>query len=306
MRGEELGDLMNLIAVVEEGGFTRAAAKLGVSQSALSHSIRRLEERTGVRLLARTTRSVALTQAGERLIETIRPAFAEIAGGLDALAQARARPAGSLRISASEHAARTLLWPAANRIVAEYPDISIEINAESGWTDIVAERFDAGVRLGESLAKDMIAVRIGPPLRMAAVASPGYFAIRPPPLTPQDLSFHCCINLRLASAGSLYAWEFSKHGRQLKVRVEGQLTFNRSALMIEAARAGRGVAFVTEDQAAADLAGGALVRVLEDWCEPFEGYHLYFPSRRQQSPALALLIEALRYREGRAGASDVV
>ncbi|HXT05523.1 MAG TPA: LysR family transcriptional regulator [Roseiarcus sp.] len=298
MRREELGDLMNLIAVVEEGGFTRAAGKLGVSQSALSHAIRRLEERTGVRLLARTTRSVALTQAGERLIETIRPAFAEIAGGLDALARSRDRPSGSLRISSSEHAARTLLWPAANRIVAEYPEVSIEIAVESAFTDIVAERFDAGVRLGESLAKDMIAVRIGPKLRMAAVASLGYLAARGAPETPHDLARHACVNLRLAGSGAVYAWEFSKGGRNLRVRVDGQLTFNRGWAMLAAARAGRGIAFLTEDQAAADLAEGALSRVLEDWCEPFEGYHLYFPSRRQQSPALALLTEALRYRGG--------
>src|SRR6185437_13033129 len=292
MRREELGDLMNLIAVVEEGGFTRAAGKLGVSQSALSHAIRRLEERTGVRLLARTTRSVALTQAGERLIETIRPAFAEIAGGLDALARSRDRPSGSLRISSSEHAARTLLWPAANRIVAEYPEVSIEIAVESAFTDIVAERFDAGVRLGESLAKDMIAVRIGPKLRMAAVASLGYLAARGAPETPHDLARHACVNLRLAGSWAVYAWEFSKGGRNLRVRVDGQLTFNRGWAMLAAARAGRGIAFLTEDQAAADLAEGALSRVLEDWCEPFEGYHLYFPSRRQQSPALALLTEA--------------
>jgi DNA-binding transcriptional LysR family regulator len=297
MRREELGDLMNLLAIAEEGGFTRAAAKLGVSQSALSHAIRRLEERTGVRLLARTTRSVALTEAGERLIETIGPAFAEIAGGLDALARARDRPAGSLRISSSEHAARTLLWPAANRIVAEYPEVSVEINVESAFTDIVAERFDAGVRLGESVAKDMIAVRIGPKLRMAAVASPAYLALRGAPQTPHDLARHACINLRLASVGAIYPWEFSKDGRNLKVRVEGQLTFNRAWAMLAAARAGRGIAFVIEDQAEGDLAEGALVRVLEDWCEPFEGYHLYFPSRRQQSPPLALLIETLRHRE---------
>jgi DNA-binding transcriptional LysR family regulator len=296
MRREDLGDLLNLLAVVEEGGFTRAAAKLGLSQSALSHAIRRLEERTGVRVLSRTTRSVALTEAGERLLEAIRPAFAEIAGGLDALARARGRPAGILRISASEHAARTVLWPAVNKIVTEYPEISVEINVDSGWTDIVAERFDAGVRLGESLAKDMIAIRIGPPLRMAAVASPAYFAARGQPMSPDDLSRHACINLRLASAGGLYAWEFSNGGRNLRARVAGQLTFNRTSLMLEAARAGRGIAFVIEDQTTPDLASGALVRVLEDWCEPFEGYHLYFPSRRQQSPALAVLIEALRYR----------
>jgi len=298
LRREDLGDLMNLLALAQEGNFTRAAAGLGVSQSALSHAIRRLEERLGVRLVARTTRAVALTGAGERLIEAIGPAFAEIAGGLLALSSAREKPAGALRLTSSEHAAQTRVWPAIERIVAAYPDIAIELTVESGLSDIVAEKFDAGVRLGEHLAKDMIAVRIGPPLRMAAVAAPSYFAVRKKPLTPHDLSDHDCINLRLVTAGGLYTWEFSKDGRELNVRVAGQLTFNRASFALQAAREGRGLGFLMEDMAARDLADGSLVRVLEDWCEPFEGYHLYYPSRRHQSPVLALLIEALRWREG--------
>jgi DNA-binding transcriptional LysR family regulator len=215
-----------------------------------------------------------------------------------ALSSAREKPAGALRLTSSEHAAQTRVWPAIERIVAAYPDIAIELTVESGLSDIVAEKFDAGVRLGEHLAKDMIAVRIGPPLRMAAVAAPSYFAVRKKPLTPHDLSDHDCINLRLVTAGGLYTWEFSKDGRELNVRVAGQLTFNRASFALQAAREGRGLGFLMEDMAARDLADGSLVRVLEDWCEPFEGYHLYYPSRRHQSPVLALLIEALRWREG--------
>jgi DNA-binding transcriptional LysR family regulator len=295
MRREDLGDLMNLLAIAEEGSFTRAAAKLGISQSALSHAIRRLEGRLGVRLLTRTTRSVAPTEAGERLIETIRPAFDGIGEKLDALTSFREKPAGTIRITTPEHAARTILWPAANRITAEYPDIRIELYVESGFTDIVAERFDAGVRLGETIAKDMIAVRIGPRLRMAAIAAPSYFKVHPKPKTPRDLARHSCINLRLTSASGLYAWEFDKGGRELKVRVDGQLVFNRIPLILDAALAGRGIAFVMEDQVAAHVADGSLVRVLEDWCEPFDGYHLYYPSRRQASAAFALLVKALRH-----------
>jgi DNA-binding transcriptional LysR family regulator len=296
MRREDLGDLMNLLQIVEEGNFTKAAAKLGVSQSALSHAIRRLEERLGVSLLTRTTRSVALTTAGERLVETIRPAFKEVDDGLTALTSFRAQPSGLVRISAPDHAARTVLWPAIDEVATQYPDIRVEVNVDSAWTDIVAERFDAGVRLGEHVAKDMIAVGIGGSLRMAAVASPSYFARRPAPSTPHDLADHSCINLRLASAGSLYAWEFSRGGRDLKVRVDGQLVFNRASLLLEAALAGHGIAFVIEDQAARHLETGALVRTLEDWCEPFEGYRLYYPSRRQRAPAFAALVEALRRR----------
>ena len=301
MRREDLGDLMNLLAIVEEGSFTRAAAKLGISQSALSHAIRRLEERLGLRLLARTTRSIATTEAGERLIETIRPAFDEIAERLAAVSSLREKPAGTIRITTAEHAAQTILWPAVQRIATDYPDITIELNVESGFTDIVAERFDAGVRLGEQLAKDMIAIRIGPALRMVAVASPAYLANHARPETPHDLASHACINLRMTSSGGLYAWEFSKGGRELKVKVEGRLIFNRMPMIVEAARSGHGIAFVMEDQAAAFVADGSLVHVLEDWCEPFEGYYLYYPSRRQPTPAFAVLVEQLRYRPAHKG-----
>jgi DNA-binding transcriptional LysR family regulator len=296
MRRDELGSLAMFLAVAEERSFTRAAAKLGLSQSALSHSMRRLEARLGLRLLTRTTRSVAPTEAGERLIETLRPALEEIDLKLAVLTELRERPAGTIRITTSGHAARTILWPAIDRLTADFPDIQVELDVESGLTDVVAERFDAGVRLGEQLEKDMIAMRIGPRLRMAAVGSPAYFGRRGTPATPHDLAAHSCINLRLASAGGLYAWEFGKDGRELRIRVEGQLVFNRVGLMIDAAVAGHGIAFVIEDQAAGLLRRGALVRVLEDWCEPFDGYYLYYPSRRQPSPAFGLLLEALRYR----------
>jgi DNA-binding transcriptional LysR family regulator len=296
MRREDLPDLMAFLAVAEARSFTQAAARLGTSQSSLSHTIRRLEARLGVRLLSRTTRSVAPTDAGLRLIETLRPAFDDIDAKLSALGELREKPAGTFRINTSEHAAQTLLWPALARLLPAYPEIKVELAVESGLVDIVAEGFDAGVRLGEQVARDMIAVRIGPDLRMAAVASPAYFARRPPPRAPQDLSHHDCINLRLATRGDLYAWEFGQDGRELRVRVEGQLVFNRPALVIAAAVAGFGLAFVPEDHAAADLGAGRLVRVLDDWCPPFPGYHLYYPSRRQQSPAFALLVEALRWR----------
>ena len=296
MRREDLADLTLFLAVVEEGGFTRAAGKLGLSQSALSHALRRLEARLGLRLLTRTTRSVAPTEAGERLIETLRPALGEIDDRLAALTELRGQPAGTIRITTSEHAARTVLWPAVDRLAAANPDIHVELHVDPGFTDIVAERFDAGIRLGERLEKDMVAVRIGPRLRMAAVGAPSYFAQAGRPDTPHDLGQHRCINLRLASAGGLYAWEFGKAGRELKVKVEGQLVLNRVDLILEAAAAGHGVAFVVEDQAAVLLARGTLVRVLEDWCEPFEGYHLYYPSRKQPSQAFSLLLDALRFR----------
>lgn len=296
MRREELGDLMAFLAVAEERSFTRAAARLGASQSALSHTVRRLEASLGLRLLTRTTRSVAPTEAGERLIETLRPAFDEIEARLTGLSELREKPAGTIRINTSEHAAERILWPALEPLLPDYPDIKVELVVESGLIDIVAGQFDAGVRLGEQVAKDMIAVRIGPDLRMAAVAAPAYFANHPPPRTPQDLAHHRCINLRLATRGDLYAWEFEKGGRELRVRVEGQLVFNRPALVVGAALAGFGVAFLPEDHAAEPLASGRLVRVLEDWCPPFPGYHLYYPSRRQSSAAFALVVEALRYK----------
>lgn len=294
MRREELGSLAMFLAVAEERSFTRAAAKLGVSQSALSHAMRRLEARLGLRLLTRTTRSVAPTEAGERLLASLRPALQEIDNSIASLTELRDRPAGSIRITTSEHAARTLLWPAIDRLTAEHPDINVELNIESAFTDIVAERYDAGVRLGERLEQDMIALRIGPRLRMATVGSPAYFDRRGKPRIPQDLAEHSCINLRMMS-GSIYAWEFEKDGRELNVKVKGQLVLNDVDMIVDAAVAGHGLAHLVEDRVAPLLATGALVRVLEDWCEPFDGYYLYYPSRRQPSMAFSLLLELLRY-----------
>lgn len=296
MQREDLVDLNAFVAVAEEESFTRAAAKLGTSQSALSHTVRRLETRLGVRLLTRTTRRVALTQAGERLLKTVVPALETISGELASLTELREKPAGTIRVTTSEHAAQTVLWPVLNRLLFDYPDIHVELSTDSSLTDIVAERFDAGVRLGELIAKDMVAVRIGPDLRMAVVGASSYFAKQPRPRGPQDLARHHCINLRLRTMGGLYAWEFTKKGRELKVRVDGQLVFNSVPMIVRAAMDGYGLAFVLEDQVAASLADGALVRVLEDWCPPFSGYHLYYPSRRQPSAAFTLLVEALRYR----------
>ncbi len=296
MLREDLLDLNAFLAVAEERSFTRAAAKLGTSQSALSHTLRRLEARLGVRLLNRTTRSVVPTEAGERLLRTLRPALDEIDGELAALSELRDKPAGTIRVTTSEHAARTVVWPALERLLPGYPDVHVELSIDSGLRDIVADRFDAGVRLGEQVAKDMIAVRVGPELRMAVVGAPGYFARNPRPATPQDLARHACINLRMPTAGGLYAWEFDKDGRELRVRVEGQLVFNNTGMILRAAKAGFGLACLIEDHVAEAVAEGSLERVLEDWCGPFPGYHLYYPSRRQPSPAFSLLVEALRYR----------
>lgn len=296
MKRDELGDLTAFLAVADERSFTRAAAKLGTSQSALSHTVRRLEARLGLRLLARNTRSVAPTEAGERLIETLRPAFADIDAKLTALSALREKPAGTIRITTSHHAAQAILWPAMARLLPHYPDVKVELSINQALTDIVAERYDAGVRLGEQVAKDMIAVRIGPDMRMAVVGAPAYFAGRRKPKTPHDLTHHACINLRLPTLGGLYAWEFGRDGRELNVRVDGQLVFNDSSMMLKAAAEGFGLAFVLEDQAKPFIADGRLVRVLADWCPPFSGFHLYYPSRRQMAPAFALLIEALRYR----------
>jgi DNA-binding transcriptional LysR family regulator len=296
MRREELVDLNAFLTVAEEQSFTRAAAKLGTSQSALSHTIRRLETRIGVRLLTRTTRNVSPTEAGERLLGTLRPAIDSIGTQLASLSELREKPAGTIRITTSEHAANTILWPALETLLPDYPDIHVELSIDSGLADIVTERFDAGVRLGEALAKDMIATRIGPDLRMAVVGSPAYFRKRSIPRKPQDLAEHQCINLRMLSAGGLYAWELEKDSREVRVRVEGQLAFNNVGMIVRAATAGFGLGFVMEDQVKAYLADGRLVRVLEDWCPSFPGYHLYYPSRRQPSAAFALLIETLRYR----------
>jgi DNA-binding transcriptional LysR family regulator len=299
MRREDLADLSAFMAVAEERSFTRAAAKLGTSQSALSHTIRRLETRLGVRLLTRTTRSVAPTEAGERLIGTVMPAFDSIGAELASLGELRERPAGSLRITASEDAARTVLLPALARLLPEYPDINVELSIDSSLTDIVAGRFDAGVRLGEAVAKDMVAVRIGPDLRMAVIGSPAYFAAHPAPRTPQELASHRCINLRLSTAGGFYAWELEKEGRAIRVRVEGQMAFDNPAMIVRAAEAGLGLGFVMEERVAEQLADGRLVRALDDWCQPFTGYHLYYPSRRQPSAAFRVVAEALQWRGAR-------
>lgn len=299
MKREEAGDLLAFMAVAQEGSFTRAAAKLATSQSALSHTVRRLETRLGLRLLSRTTRSVALTEAGERLLRTIEPAFREIDGGVAALSDLRDKPAGAIRLTTSEHAAHTVLWPVLGPLVRSYPDVHVELVIDSGLTDIVAERFDAGVRLGESIAKDMVAVRIGADLRMAVVGAPAYFSDRARPRTPADLADQRCINLRLPTAGGLYAWELEKGARELRVRVDGQLIFNSPRMVVHAAMDGLGLACVLEDLVSDHVADGRLVRVLADWCPPFPGYHLYYPSRRQPSAAFALMVEALRYRPGR-------
>lgn len=296
MQREELVDLNAFAVVAEEKSFTRAAAKLGTSQSSLSHTVRRLEARLGVRLLTRTTRNVAPTEAGERLLATLRPALESIGAELASLSELREKPAGTIRITTSEHAAATILWPALERLLPQYPDINIELSIDSSLRDIVGDRFDAGVRLGEALAKDMIAVKISPDLRMVIVGSPAYFARHPEPKTPNDLADHNCINLRLLTAGGLYAWELEKDGREVRVRVDGQLVFNEVGMIVRAVKAGLGLGFVMEDHIAEDVAAGRLVRVLEDWCTPFSGYHLYYPSRRQPSAAFSLLVDALRYR----------
>ena len=296
MPRQSVNDLLAFLAVAKERSFTRAAAQLGVSQSALSHTIRGLEERLGLRLLTRTTRSVAPTEAGERLLRTVGPRFDEIDAELAALSELREKPAGTIRITAGEHAAEAILWPALAKLLPDYPDIKAEVIVDYGLTDIVAERYDAGVRLGEQVAKDMIAVRIGPDFRFVAVGAPSYFENRPRPKNPQDLTAHNCINLRLPTYGGLYAWEFEKRGREVKVRVDGQLVFNNIALRLNAVLAGLGIAYLPEDQAQSYLADGRLVRVLDDWCQPFSGYPLYYPTRRQPTPAFALLVDALRYR----------
>lgn len=289
-------DLTAFIAVARERSFTRAAAKLGLSPSALSHAMRSLEERLGVRLLARTTRSVTPTAVGERLLQSVAPRLDEIDAEIDAVSKLRDKPAGNIRITTIDYAAETILLPTLAGLLPDYPDITVEVAIEQGLTDIVAERYDAGIRIGEQIAKDMIAVRISPDMRMAAVAAPSYFGTRPIPLTPHDLAGHNCLNLRLATLGGLYAWEFEKDGRALNVRVDGQLVLNTSPMLIGAATAGLGLAYVLEARVEADIAAGRLVRVLEDWCPPFPGFHLYYPSRRQLSPAFALLIDALRCR----------
>lgn len=294
MARENFNDLLAFVIVAREGSFTKAAAQLGVSQSALSHTIRALETRLAIRLLTRTTRSVSPTQAGQRLLQTLAPRFDEMEAEVAALSEFREKPAGTIRITAAEHAASYLLWPKLAAFLPDYPDVKVEITIDYGLTDIVAGRYDLGVRLGEQVDKDMIAVRIGPDLRMIVVGSPAYFARRPPPATPHDLAAHDCVNLRLPTHGGLYTWEFEKDGHKLNVRVDGQLTFNSTTPRLRAAVAGFGLAYLPEDMAEEDIRAGRLIQVLADWCPSFAGYHAYYTSR-QASPALALLIKALRY-----------
>ena len=296
MHRGQLDDLLSFVTVARERSFTKAAAKLGISQSALSHTMRGLEERLGLRLLTRTTRSVAPTAAGERLFQSVAPRFEEIDAELAAVTELRETPAGTLRITATEYAADAILLPKLAKLLKLYPEIKVEIAIDYGLTDIVAQRFDAGVRSGEQVAKDMVAVRIGPDLRMAVVGARAYFASRERPTKPQDLVDHNCITLRLPTHGGLYAWEFEKAGRELRVRVGGQLTCNTTTQMLNAAVAGLGLAYVPEGLAQPLLGARRLQRVLEDWCPPYSGYHLYYPSRRQHSAAFTALLDALRYQ----------
>ncbi|UHD44097.1 LysR family transcriptional regulator [Aureimonas altamirensis] len=293
---ENFNDLAAFATVAKERSFTRAAAKIGVSQSALSQTVRALEERIGLRLLTRTTRSVAPTEAGERLLETIAPRFEEIQAKLVALSELREKPAGTVRITAGEHPAISILQPALKRFLPDHPDITVEIIVDYGLTDIVSEGYDAGVRMGEQVAKDMIAVPIGPQMRMAMVGSPAYFEQHPVPEIPQDMTAQKCINMRLPTYGGIFPWGLEKDGREVKVRGEGQLVFNNLGLRLSSALDGLGVAYMPEDQVLPYIEEGRLIRVLEDWCPYFPGYHLYYPSRRHSSPALTLLVDVLRYR----------
>ncbi|MER8744295.1 LysR family transcriptional regulator [Mesorhizobium sp. M1004] len=296
MQRDGMKDLLWFVAVARERSFTRAAAKLGTSQSTLSSTIKELEARLGVRLLTRTTRSVSPTEAGERLFQSLVPRFEEIESDLASLVAFRDKPSGTVRITLSDHALQTTVWPKLQPLLNDNPDVRIELYSDNGMKNIVEERFDAGVRLGESIDRDMIAVRIGPDWRLVAVASPDYFSRHPVPTAPQDLVDHDCINMRQATFGGLYAWEFARDGRDLRVRVEGQLTFNSSIPMIEAATGGFGIAYVPENLVSHHIADGRLRLVLDDWSPPFAGYHLYYPSRRQLSPAMAVIIDALRHR----------
>ena len=296
MARDELSDLPAFIAVAQERSFTKAAARLGVSPSALSHTVRVLEERLGLRLLTRTTRSVSTTEAGERLLNSVGPHFEQIRAELDGLSELRDKPSGSLRISSGVHAAQTILRPKLAEFLPQYPDVNVEVSINDGFVDIVGEQFDAGVRLGESVSKDMIALRIGPDWRFLVVGTPGYLSRRSPPEHPRDLTNHQCINLRMASAGNLYAWEFEKDDRELEVKVTGQLTYDSIVPVLQAALDGLGLAYVPEDLAQPHIDAGRLKVALSDWCPIVQGYHLYYPNRRLPPPAFSRLVNALRYR----------
>lgn len=299
MGHESLDDLAAFLAVASQQSFTRAAAQLGISQPALSAKMTALEARLGVRLLTRTTRSVATTEAGERLAQSVSPHLAGIASGLAQLNELRDKPAGSLRITSVEHASQTILLPALAKLLPLYPDISVEIINDYSLADIVADRFDAGVRLGEQVAQDMIAVRIGPDFAQCVVGAPAYFVRYGMPVTPHDLAEHRCIALRLPTSGGVWSWPFVKDGRELKVRPGGQLSFNTITLQLECALAGLGLGYLPEDVVDEHLATGRLVRVLAQWSAPMSGYHLYYPSRRQHTPAFSLLVQALKWHRRR-------
>ncbi len=296
MARRNLNDLLGFVTVAREGSFTRAAASLGVTQSALSQSIRGLEERLQIRLVTRTTRSVSTTAAGERLMQAIGQRFDEIESELDALTALRDKPAGTVRITCGDHVLQSILLPRLTPLLQDYPDIKVEFDVNYGFRDIVADRFDAGVRMGNTIDKDMIAIPIGPALRLAVVASPAYFAAHPAPKLPRDLTEHRCINQRMPTSGGLYVWDFERRGRKINVRVDGPLVFNTTPPQVDAALAGLGVVLLPEDEVMSHISAGRLVRVLEDWCPKFAGYHLYYPSRRQPSPAFSLVVDALRFR----------
>jgi len=297
MNRKDLNDMLWFMAVAEERSFTKAAAKLGTSQSTLSHTIKQLEQRLGLRLLTRTTRSVSPTEAGERLLNSLAPRIHEIENDVDLLMSYRDKPSGTVRITLSDHALQWVIWPKLEPVLKEYADIHLEFSIDNGFRNIVEERFDAGVRLGESLDKDMIAVRISPDWRLVVVAAPAYFSNRAQPATPQDLVHHSCINHRQARTGGLYAWEFAKDEREFRVRVDGQLTFNTTLPMIDAVLSGLGIAYLPEDLVAEHVRSGRLVQILDDWSPKFAGYYLYYPSRRQNSPAFGVVADALRHKD---------
>jgi DNA-binding transcriptional LysR family regulator len=293
---ENINDLMAFVVVAQERSFTRAAAKLGLSQSALSHTMKNLEARMGIRLLTRTTRSVTATEAGERLVQRLSPHFHEMENELNALKELTDTPAGNIKITAGEHAMDHYIWPVLSPFIAHWPDINVEVDIDNALTDIVSERFDAGIRLGKQIASTMIAVPVSPELRMAVVGSPDYFKRHPRPLVPADLSNHACINMRLPTLGGLCSWEFSKNGDATRTLVQGQITINSLRYKLKAVSDGMGLTYVPEDTVLEELRSGELVRVLDDWCEPLPGYYLYYPDRKQQTKAFSLLVDALRYK----------
>lgn len=297
MKHVKVNDLQAFLSVAKDQSFTKAAAKLGVTPSALSHTMRALEERLGVRLLARTTRNVSPTEAGDRLMKSISPLFEQIALEVEALGELRDKPAGTIRITCTDDSIELCIRPKLKEFLETYPDITLELMVDYGFTNVVEDRFDAGIRMGESISKDMIAVRIGPDWRLAVVGSPAYFAKNPAPQTPHDLTQHQCLNIRHRSAGPIYAWEFEKDGQAFTVKGEGQLVVNSILHVLNGALDGIGVGYVPHELAAPLIKSGQLQEVLSDWCPYFQGFHLYYPNRRQSSPAFNALVAALRYQK---------